>query len=1217
MKTARLITSGLVPRVAGVGLLFGQTFFGAVGFLIGGAICFARITHLRRRRITASPAPALFRLVLLGLGLSLPRSGLAQIVTNGSFEFAVLPANSFLYSSQPGFSAPGWSFTSGGGLISPPSGFGSPAAPDGSQVAFLQSASASFWQTIVLPTNGLYTLGYYAAGRDGGFGGNVTYSVLLDSATLITNATTFSGQCFTFQSISFTASSGSHVLVFTNSPNIAGDNTAFFDFAQIGRGTNIVVNSPTNDFCTNAVAMTSGQVYSNNTFNATTNGDPRTGWAANIYHGVWYKVTPTNASQRINISTCGSGFDTRLAVYTGSCGSWTEVAGTDNCNDGSNNGGLTCGNCSEAAVSFSGSNTTYYVLAGSSGPCTYGNLQISMDLPAPPTNDTCAGAITLTAGQTNSQSNFYATEVGDPATGWGAGLYRGLWYKLIVTNASQRVNIKTCGSGFDTRLAVYTGGCGSWTEVAGNDNCNDGSNNGGLACGNCGEAAVSFSGSNTTYFILAGSGGPYNSGTLQISVDLTAPPTNDTCAGAITLTPGQTNSQSNFYATEAGDPGTGWGAGLYRGLWYKLIVTNASQRVNIKTCGSSFDTRMAVYTGSCGSWTEVAGNDNCNDGSINGGLTCGNCGEAAVSFSGSNTTYYILAGGSGPNNYGNLQISVDLTAPPTNDLCMGAITMTAGQTYTQAVFYATETGDPSSLCGSFYRGVWYALTPPTGARFTVSTCNSDYNTVLSVFTNGCGSLSNAICNNDNGPACPSSTRASVNLYDGGGKTYYILASAIDSAAYGQLQIVASVEAPTNDLCSGAIPLEAGVPYTVNNLNATEAGDPTNCVAGFARGIWFAYQPAVTGLIGVGTCGSTFNTGLAVFQGPCNSLTNVACNDDGGAVCSSSDRASLNFTGAAGTTYYFLAGGKNGASGDLQILVTSVDLVSSTLTTTNPAGGFPTAGRNLAANWTVLNQGTNSISTSWTDRLVLSNTTTHAVTLFRDFSGTHAAPAAGGYQDSITQPIPQIAAGDYVLIAQADVFGEVAETSKTNNTTSQLLFITNLPPSVTLLSPVNVPTNSTVSTKVCLPRLLTLSASPTAGSYDISRVEYFNGSSNVATAFNVFQQFRTNVWVYYGTNVITAQVVDTFGLRGTSAVSTAIVLERPDLRILIGQRATNGECVFCLGAAAGTNYLVQVASNVQPTVAWFPYAVPTPSNGTIFFTNTPNAPKRFFRVLTTP
>src|SRR5262249_58773035 len=110
------------------------------------------------------------------------------------------------------------------GLIARASTFGSPSAVDGSQVAFLQSAGASFWQTITLPTNGLYTLAYFVAGR--GSGGNVTYSVLLDSATLITNATTVSGQTFTLQSVIFTATNGNHLLVFTNSPNIVGDNTA-------------------------------------------------------------------------------------------------------------------------------------------------------------------------------------------------------------------------------------------------------------------------------------------------------------------------------------------------------------------------------------------------------------------------------------------------------------------------------------------------------------------------------------------------------------------------------------------------------------------------------------------------------------------------------------------------------------------------------------------------------------------------------------------------------------------------------------------------------------------------------------------------------------------------------------------------------------------------------------------------------------------------------
>jgi hypothetical protein len=158
---------------------------------------------------------------------------------NGSFEFSTISPNSYLYASQPNFSAPGWTFSSSGsGLISPPSGFSAPTAEDGAQIAFLQMSNASFSQTVVLPTNGLYTLAYYVAGRPNA--GNVTYSVWLDSSILITNATTVSGQAFTLQSISFTATNGSHVLLFTNSPNLVGDNTAFFDLVQINGGTNIL-----------------------------------------------------------------------------------------------------------------------------------------------------------------------------------------------------------------------------------------------------------------------------------------------------------------------------------------------------------------------------------------------------------------------------------------------------------------------------------------------------------------------------------------------------------------------------------------------------------------------------------------------------------------------------------------------------------------------------------------------------------------------------------------------------------------------------------------------------------------------------------------------------------------------------------------------------------------------------------------------------------------
>jgi hypothetical protein len=166
-----------------------------------------------------------------------------QIVVNGSFELPTLSSGSFEYSSQAGFSGAGWIYSTtnglgvigGDGVVSPPGFGGEPSAVDGSQIAFLQSQSAAIWQTIVLPTNDTYDLVYYFAGRaqgDENSGGNVTGTVLLDSTVLATN-TTVSGQPFSPCSVVFTATAGIHVLMFSNSPTIDGDNTMFLDDVQI------------------------------------------------------------------------------------------------------------------------------------------------------------------------------------------------------------------------------------------------------------------------------------------------------------------------------------------------------------------------------------------------------------------------------------------------------------------------------------------------------------------------------------------------------------------------------------------------------------------------------------------------------------------------------------------------------------------------------------------------------------------------------------------------------------------------------------------------------------------------------------------------------------------------------------------------------------------------------------------------------------------------
>jgi hypothetical protein len=598
--------------------------------------------------------------------------------------------------------------------------------------------------------------------------------------------------------------------------------------------------------------------------------------------------------------------------------------------------------------------------------------------------------------------------------------------------------------------------------------------------------------------------------------------------------------------------------------------------------------------------------DNNNDGPACSGL------NASVNFSATaGVKYYILVGGN-QGTSGNLQISVTATPPPFNDTCTNAIALIPGVTYITNTLNATETGDPSAPCCNGYtlgRGVWYTFASPTAQQVTISTCGSDFDTVLEVFNGTCGTFGSSpiFYNDTSGPACIGKT-ASVNFSASAGVLYYILAAG-NAQAGGNLHILADTGLPPNDACSNAVAMVPGTTYFASTFNATEAGDPTNtCASNFGRGVWYRYTPAISGPVAVTTCGSDFDTALAVFTGTCGAFSPVACSHTNGAYCTAS-RASVNFDGVAGTNYFILAGGNNRAAGNLQIMIPLLDLASTGVNVTNPLGGFLVAGRNVSAGWKVSNLGTNSLNGYWTDRLSLSNATTQAV--LAEYAGPHNAPAGGSYSNfSQTILLPQIPAGTYSLIAEADANHEVVETNEINNRIEQSIFITNIAPGVTLLSPTNNAATNAVSRQVCLPELLSLAAAVQAGSYNIARVEYHIGTNTYAVTNGT--QFKTNAFIYYGTNVVSAEVVDIFGVRGTSVVSTTIVLARPDYHTLIGQQATNKYCVFCMGATPGSNYVVEYTPNLQIPVSWQPYATNLPIDGTLFFTNAPIPPRRFFR-----
>ena len=87
---------------------------------------------------------------------------------------------------------------------------------------------------------------------------------------------------------------------------------------------------PANDLCTNAITLSCGQAIAGTTLLATATGDP-TGTCTESVDGggVFYAITGTGSA--ITLSTCDANtdFDTKLFVYSGSCGSYVCVDGND------------------------------------------------------------------------------------------------------------------------------------------------------------------------------------------------------------------------------------------------------------------------------------------------------------------------------------------------------------------------------------------------------------------------------------------------------------------------------------------------------------------------------------------------------------------------------------------------------------------------------------------------------------------------------------------------------------------------------------------------------------------------------------------------------------------------------------------------------------------------------------------------------------------------
>ncbi len=122
--------------------------------------------------------------------------------------------------------------------------------------------------------------------------------------------------------------------------------------------------------------------------------------------------------------------------------------------------------------------------------------------------------------------------------------------------------------------------------------------------------------------------------------------------------------------------------------------------------------------------------------------------------------------------------------------------------------------------------------------------------------------------------------------------------------------------PPNDLIQNAIGLslpDSEIMYTRGATSSIYDAALT-CGSNVRRTIWYRFTASEIGRFVVDTSGSNFDTVVGVFTGSAAGLTEVNCDDDGGAGFSSR----VEFNTLPGITYSIMVGGYNDSSGEMRL-----------------------------------------------------------------------------------------------------------------------------------------------------------------------------------------------------------------------------------------------------------------------------------------------------------
>lgn len=236
-------------------------------------------------------------------------------------------------------------------------------------------------------------------------------------------------------------------------------------------------------------------------------GEPNHAAVASLA-SIWYRWTaPSNMP--VTLSTEGSGFDTLLAVYTGTAlNALTPIVSNHDLAPGKTN----------SRVTFNATSGTTYRIAvaglqfpGAPGIGQKGSVQLHLN---PASNDHFTNAIPLTGNTgTATGSNLGATrQTGEPSHAATTST-NSIWYTWTATNTTS-LTFDTIGSTFDTLLAIYTGNTVNALTPIVSDHASAGS----------GASRVLLHATNGLTYRLAVDGSIGSTGTVTLNWSANAPP---------------------------------------------------------------------------------------------------------------------------------------------------------------------------------------------------------------------------------------------------------------------------------------------------------------------------------------------------------------------------------------------------------------------------------------------------------------------------------------------------------------------------------------------------------------------------------------------------------------------------------------------------------------------------------------------------------------------